>query len=198
MEHPIKCFFLFIFSASLIVAQDSINQTQDVDYNIGFLVEVPFALYNVRNITSNTSKISIENMLAIHLSTRITWDNLALEFRPGIIYDEGEDFYTGIECAFYIRYLFTTSKMYFVGGVNIHNNMGGGGNFRSIESNTIILPTISLGWQLSEILGVIVSYSHPIKTYEVYTQSEWESPEEYEIYKGSLINVFNIGIDWTL
>ncbi len=137
-------------------------------------------------------------MLGIHLSGRISINNFSFEFRPGFVYDP-KDHYDGIEYGFYLRYMFNNINLYLVGGLNVHENFGEGHNFVTVYSNTFILPTISVGYQISKTLGVLISYYNPIEKYKLFKEATLDEGgmDNLQIYTGNLIGVIAIGVDWT-
>ena len=195
--------FIFVIIAlayTLLPAQSNDIQIEKLDFKFGFTIEVPFVLYNALNTNTGVAKTETHRMLGLHLSGRIILNNFAFEFRPGFVYSNNAHYY-GVECGAYIRYMFSNSCLYLVGGLNIHNNFGVGNNRPTVISHTFILPNISVGCQLSEILGVFISYYHPLEKYKFFSETKWGEggmmDGEYHIYSESLIGVLTIGVDWT-
>ena len=197
-----KKFIVIIIALTytLLSAQNDDIQTEKLDFNFGFTIEVPFVLYKHLNTNTGVAKTEADRILGIHLSGRIILNNFAFEFRPGFVYDK-KDHYAGVEYGFYIRYMFSNSCLYLVGGLNIHDNFGQGHNFTTVTSDVFILPNISVGCQLSKTLGVLISYYHPIETYKLFREAKLGEGgmmgNDYQVFSGNLIGVLAIGVDWT-
>ncbi len=195
-----KVFFVCIcFLFSTVYAQN--NETQSKSVEFGFLIEVSMINSNMKylNIDKNDETNIDTRPLSLFLSGRAYFtDNFSFEFRPGIIL-VGE-YYTGIEYGFFLRYYFENSKFYVISGINYHNNMAdahGLSHYVEITGNTATLINFSVGYHISDNLGFLLSYYHPLKDYKIYHGADLIDDPIFEIYDVNLTNIFQVGFDYT-
>lgn len=100
-------------------------------------------------------------------------DKLALELKPGVVF--GGEYYTGVECGFYLRYYFNEQNYYISLGYNFHDNFETGhsklvSDFATDESIDYLAFKIAYNPKYYFILTL--GYYHPLDEFSYYSISD--------------------------
>jgi len=127
--------------------------------NLGLRSEIGVNQISIGEITeSNFYILPIQN-LSLTLDVDIH-NNVTIQFRPGFILSKNN--YEGFELGGYLSYKIPDSKLYSQLGINYHFNSSVDGNSGG-SGETIALVGFGVGYQISRIFSIDISYHHPIK-----------------------------------
>lgn len=167
MMHKIKYILLFVFLPLSLNAQFAKVEKLNVNFDFGLRLQMT-ELVSEQNSYSSREEVHIAiSPFSIYLVTRAKLNNnLSLEFSPGIIF--GGDGFTGFEYGFYVKYLFSESKYFLSGGINIHDNIEsahGTENFESTTDESVLLVGFSAGYKMHDNFAFIIGLHKPLSNY---------------------------------